>query len=340
MPSVDELIPMLIDGGVVTATEAVRGDMVLDPVGRSHPVFRLSVDGRARASVKLFEPRRGATDGEAATEDAVAALAETVPELRALVPARLPCPGAGLVVHRWIDGTAAWAGDSVAVAGGAEPGVDFDDLLARLLPPLAALHRATAGARPGFADGPPWGLRLFDGDAPRDVWENPFVRPLLERFGATPLIVRGTRRARAAWRPRCLVHGDLKHDNVVLRADGGVVLIDWEMARRGDPAWDLAALLARPLAGAGDDAWEEPTRLQAARLVAGYARAAGLPVAAVAQRVVLYASAWLVMTALQHVSALAGGAAPDVEAVLSAAGRGFAFEPDLTQAVIEAADAG
>ncbi|HUG15385.1 MAG TPA: phosphotransferase [Thermomicrobiales bacterium] len=41
-----------------------------------------------------------------------------------------------------------------------------------------------------------------------------------------------------------LIHGDLSNGNILLRNDGSVTLIDWEYARDGDPAEELAYLIA------------------------------------------------------------------------------------------------
>lgn len=49
-------------------------------------------------------------------------------------------------------------------------------------------------------------------------------------------------RLRRTWRPECLVHGDFKWGNV-LPTDDGMVVVDWELARLGPPAWDLACVL-------------------------------------------------------------------------------------------------
>ena len=49
------------------------------------------------------------------------------------------------------------------------------------------------------------------------------------------------------WRPSCLVHFDVKGDNILLsakrRARSGW-LIDWELAALGDPAWDVGSMFA------------------------------------------------------------------------------------------------
>jgi hypothetical protein len=53
------------------------------------------------------------------------------------------------------------------------------------------------------------------------------------------------------WHSRCVVHGDIKLDNVLIRRSRSeassdaveVYLVDWEMVQLGDPAWDLAGAL-------------------------------------------------------------------------------------------------
>ena len=40
--------------------------------------------------------------------------------------------------------------------------------------------------------------------------------------------------------PSALLHGDLLGQNILLSMDGPHHVIDWEYARRGDPAYDLA----------------------------------------------------------------------------------------------------
>jgi hypothetical protein len=49
------------------------------------------------------------------------------------------------------------------------------------------------------------------------------------------------------WRPNCLIHSDVKGDNILLYAKPGapsVWLIDWEMAALGDAAWDVGSMFA------------------------------------------------------------------------------------------------
>jgi hypothetical protein len=59
---------------------------------------------------------------------------------------------------------------------------------------------------------------------------------------------------RSGWVERCLIHGDVKWTNVLVpgeaQPDGAVrvMLVDWELARLGDPAWDVGSVFYSYLA--------------------------------------------------------------------------------------------
>ncbi len=327
----DQLLSELVSAGVITSAEAVLGDVLLVPVGRSHPVFRMDIDGAPRAAVKLFGPSRGETDGDCERERAVLALAGVVPELAAVIPESIPHSGPDtLVITRWVDGTPAWEGDSLTGGRATSAAGDLVDLVPHVMPRLVALHKATArhARERGLVSalkGPiPWGLRLFDGDAPSELWHHTAIAPLLASAAQRPVLVQGLRRARGAWRELSLVHGDLKHDNLLLAPGGEVWIVDWEMARLGDPAWDLAGLMFRPLLDpALEDAWSTDTIAAAAVLLDAYAGAARLPLAPLAQRLLLYCGAWLVMSVVQYRSTAANPDQPATERLLAAAERSF-----------------
>jgi hypothetical protein len=84
-----------------------------------------------------------------------------------------------------------------------------------------------------------------------------------------------------------VLHADLRSDNLCFRADGSVVLIDWNSACRGNARFDLAAW-APSLASEGGPHPEEVAGdvPELAALLAGFfASRAGLPVIADAPRV-------------------------------------------------------
>lgn len=325
-----QLIPAALAAGAITAEDVVRHGVTVDQVGRSHPVYRVSIGGEARFYIKTFGPSRGATDGVAAREHAVLALAQERPAVAALTPIEWPwrtppsdewTEGAtvrNVVVTGAIHGAEAWKLDR---PGGGDQEVDeaWALLVQAIAAPLAAFHRATRdlarpGARPPAAllAGEPWGLRLMDGDAAPELWATPVTAALLNEAAAVPELVAGLRAARAAWRCLALVHADLKHDNVLIeRKPAGLraCLIDWEMARIGDPAWDLAGLSARLTVARGDQPpWQDADIDGVARLVKAYALASGLRPPPLTKRVVLYTGAVLLMRALQHGAVLRPGA--------------------------------
>ena len=346
MPPAREIITVALAGGVITAEDIVWHGVNVEPIGRSHPVFRLSVAGRPRAVLKLFGPSRGGTDGDPARERAVAELARARAEVAALLPPALPWAGDPRVIAtEALDGAVAWSLDALG-GGQAEPGDAWAELVALIVPPLAALHRATRDlARPGappqpaLKAPPPWGLRLFDGDAPADVWA---TAPLAQLLGAAaePGLIPALREARARWSRLCLIHGDLKHDNVLVCGAGAsrrVVLVDWEMARLGDPAWDLAALAARlPMAAPTEGPWTEDAGAGVALLLGAYAAASGLPAPALVRRLVLYCGAWLLMNAVQHRSTLPPDSRETGASDLAARARSTLLGADaLTAALLE-----
>jgi hypothetical protein len=350
------VIPAALSAGALTPADVVRRGVQVDQVGRSHAVYRVSVGGEARFYVKCFGPRRGATDGVAARERAVLVLAQSRPTVAALVPDAWAWDDSADADRPWhvvataaVHGAEAWTLDR---PGGGARTLDeaWRLLVGALVPPLAAFHRATRDlARPG-ADVPeglegvePWGLCLMDGDAPPELWAIPATAALLREAAADGTLVTGLRSARSLWRPLALVHADLKHDNVLVEngaQEPRVRVLDWEMARVGDPAWDLAALTARLAVARGEGPpWQEADLAAVAVLVGRYAEASGLRVPALAHRIVLYAAAVLLMMALQHASTLAPGAdmAPARQLLMRARAT-FARAAELTETLVTRAE--
>jgi len=72
---------------------------------------------------------------------------------------------------------------------------------------------------------------------------------LVKMMQSYPEMVVSIQRLRDNWQPLCLVHKDIKWDNLLIplqpsaRRKSGLVLIDWESWDWGDPAWDVGAAL-------------------------------------------------------------------------------------------------
>ena len=73
------------------------------------------------------------------------------------------------------------------------------------------------------------------------------TRRLMADIAADRDLAAMLRETRAAWQDRCLIHGDVRRENVLTaqsRCDTTVKVVDWELSGSGDPAWDLAGVLA------------------------------------------------------------------------------------------------
>jgi aminoglycoside phosphotransferase (APT) family kinase protein len=100
----------------------------------------------------------------------------------------------------------------------------------------------------GLPDAAPW---LFDlaRPAPASLRElAPAQLSVIQAVQSQPGAMAALDRLRDEWRPTRLVHGDFKWSNVLVHEDGaglpvGLMLLDWEMAQLGDPAWDVGAVL-------------------------------------------------------------------------------------------------
>lgn len=124
-------------------------------------------------------------------------------------------------------------------------------VLAQLGASLAAIHTQAQPLATQVADSiaapclPPWILTIGRRDVP--VFGQGGAN-LVSSVRATPAILQGLEAALAQWRPRTLIQGDMKWDNILVRAaaDGTIELriVDWELADIGDPIWDQAGALA------------------------------------------------------------------------------------------------
>jgi aminoglycoside phosphotransferase (APT) family kinase protein len=151
---------------------------------------------------------------------------------------------------------------------------EYQAALRRLLAEaLATCHRLPADgtAAPSFLPAAaPWICDLAR-PVPSMLRElSPAQLSLIQALQAAPDAVEALERLRDEWRPTRLIHGDIKWNNVLVRLDAaapapthpcapapprpsasapprslpsGIVLLDWELAQLGDPAWDVGAVL-------------------------------------------------------------------------------------------------
>ena len=109
---------------------------------------------------------------------------------------------------------------------------------------LSALHRATQGKED---DGKiPWILSVHETKPEFFDSLSPANARLLEIVQGYPEYCDLLTALRRDWQPCCLIHGDVKWDNFLIRAGEGhesdVLVVDWEMAGFGDPCWDAGSV--------------------------------------------------------------------------------------------------
>ena len=116
---------------------------------------------------------------------------------------------------------------------------------------LAWVHLLQPPVRTGsfLPEDPPWVLGIHEPTLA-------FLRELsaanlrlIRIIQSAPELGRALDRLRSDWQGGSIVHNDLKWDNIIVvppesGSPGRVRLLDWELAARGDPGWDVGAVLA------------------------------------------------------------------------------------------------
>lgn len=161
---------------------------------------------------------------------------------------------------------------------------------------LAAVHSETrtsgtiAALASVLSGEPPWIFII--GEQAETVMPNMSggVREIVAQLRATPELLHGLSQLGKQWPQRCLTHGDMKFDNVMVVERGeerALRLIDWELGNLGDPLWDVAGaicayfqlwLLRQPahaLQGVAELAARHEVRRDARRFWAIYRGASG-----------------------------------------------------------------
>jgi aminoglycoside phosphotransferase (APT) family kinase protein len=293
-----EPLAVLVRAGIVdTPALEVAGTTELS---RSHLVTAVHLADGRRLVVKQARPRPGEAMGTLWREARVYRAASASAPLAAAVPAPL-----------WID-----PDERALVLAAVQPGDGMRERaattqrsaatgpaawLGRL---VAGWHTATGPHADGASDPPgdgttalpvetPWVLDCLE---PRR-WRPPVADALLVHGVVRRELRRHFAGLRSALRRSCLVHGDLKWDNVVSEGGQGVRVVDWERAAMGDPAWDVAGILHEQVV-------DPRTAIFASAFLDAYLQAADPPdPAGFAERAARLAGARLVQSALEHAAA-------------------------------------
>jgi hypothetical protein len=117
---------------------------------------------------------------------------------------------------------------------------------------LAACHRTTPSTTPldvEFLPPMPPGILSIGRPHPSALqYLSPAQIQLIQIVQEQSAMLAAFDRLYAEWTGKCLIHGDVKWANVLVRPDRGsgqpvgVKLVDWELAQVGEPAWDVGSV--------------------------------------------------------------------------------------------------
>ena len=95
---------------------------------------------------------------------------------------------------------------------------------------------------------PPWAFRAHRPSAGSMRSESAASLAALAAIQAAPALLDCFSTGVSQWEPSVLIHGDLRFDNIlaanVASEATGLKLLDWELCQHGDPAWDVACVVA------------------------------------------------------------------------------------------------
>jgi aminoglycoside phosphotransferase (APT) family kinase protein len=240
-----EVVHYLLALGLVKPRDVIEEAVVVVDASRRNRVFVATVRGIAYV-VKQARPADAATVSHEAA--LLRALARR-PDFTGLVPAVVhEDADEGRVVLRTSAGARDWAVHHGTRRAPRLPA----RALGRVLAGLHRLRAADFDALPAGID-PMWGLALPEPSLAFVLELSAGGRDVVGRIQADRVLCERLERLRDARVDGALVHGDVRWDNCLAATAPGarratrVLLIDWELAGRGDPAFDVGAVLAEYL---------------------------------------------------------------------------------------------
>lgn len=233
--SLSQLTQETLEAGLVTPAEIHQHGLVARNLSRSHAVAGVRLgDGRGYV-VKDMHRQVGAEQGTPDQEQAVYRL---IARHRLAPDHALTSPhvNQAALILPYMDGETV-AARLHRVEGEAA-------LLVELGQALACWHTECRPHRNEVATVPvPWILRATGTPRPNFLRTNSAVIAILDQIDVV-WWRRVLQDVQARWQVETVIHGDVQLENCVVDSSGKVVLIDWECAGAGDPAWDVAAAAA------------------------------------------------------------------------------------------------
>ncbi|HXT23089.1 MAG TPA: phosphotransferase [Thermoanaerobaculia bacterium] len=252
----NDLIHYLLERGLLDRRAVVDGDVVVVEGTRRHHNYSVIRRQGTGLFIKRMQPDQAFSAQTLQKEAACYVMMESDPalaEIHALMPRfRAYDPDRHLLVLELVAG-----GENLSEL---HRRLDaFPEEVARRTGVLLAryheasrrelLPRASSAI---FTGQPPWILsfHLMPPGAMNLSTANGQLMGILQRY---PDFAPALDRIRTGWRRDALIHGDMKFDNVVVRAadaasgaddtEPTMHVVDWELADVGDSAWDVASIL-------------------------------------------------------------------------------------------------
>lgn len=290
------LYSYLSDVGLVTPNDILDDDFTISEIGRRNRNFRTTRASGQALFIKqvpaviaetILSFQREAACGQLAAEAPPASAMRSISPLL-----RRYDPKWHVLVYDALQDSESLS--ELIARLGAIP----ESLPERLARTLAAVHLETM--RPGaltnassvLTGEPPWIFII--GERAETVMPNmsEACRQVVAQIRRTPELLHGLAQLGQQWRRICLMHGDIKSDNVLITAPAGgereIRLVDWELANLGEPLWDAAGFLCMFL-----QQWIFSLRLDAATQQGSPQTSAYPPLDAVRHNAAAFWSAYL-----------------------------------------------
>jgi hypothetical protein len=249
--------PYLLERSLIPPGPWVDGDLQIIEVRRRCRSFKVLPGDLPGCFVKQIPDAEADSRAALEREAACLWLAREDPGLACLAPL-LPCFRDFDPAHHVLVAELLYPSASLTALH-ARQGAPPPALAGRWGEDLGIVHRATAATFPSRPRSPlfpgtlPAFLTAHRGEAPPAGREwTPAEHVLAAVRGGTGFPA-ALETLCADWSPACLIHGDLRWDNVLFVENPGeeppaLKLVDWELADCGDPAWDAGCVLESYLA--------------------------------------------------------------------------------------------
>ncbi len=232
---------VLVSCGWLAAAEAADSRLRVDSLARSHQVVRVTApDGRA-VIVKQPTPEARQNGRNLNRELYVYRLAGWIGALSKVLPAPLLIDERRqLLVCESLDIERNWP-DGLEIEPISAPGVA--EQLGRM---MASWHRETKDI-PLESSPAPGILYIADSIKPACEGQSSSAQAIMRSFSKDAEFCEACREGAQVYQPACLIHGDIRPDNWIVRRDKvpiSLKVFDWEMSGLGDPAWDIGSVCA------------------------------------------------------------------------------------------------